>query len=87
MSAEVHKTGDGSPNGDHVSIRLVEKLAEARNLDPRDLPPLGRTIDLEALDTFIESAQSELTIEFSIQGHAVTVTGDGVITLDPLSRS
>lgn len=52
------------------------------NRDSRDLPPLGQAIDLEALDTLIESGSSTLTVTFTVHGYDVTVTGNGSVVLD-----
>lgn len=69
-------------SADRVSIRLVEQLADAEGLDPRDLPPLGQAIDLEALDTLIESTTSTLTVTFSVNGYDALVTSKGSVVLD-----
>lgn len=51
-------------------------VAEAKESDPLALPPLGETIDPDALDAIISSAASpgELTVEFEYAGCSVTVT-------------
>lgn len=69
-------------SADRVSIRLVEQLADAEGLDPSDLPPLGQAIDLEALDTLIESTTSTLTVTFSVNGYDALVTSKGSVVLD-----
>lgn len=67
---------------DQVSLRLIEQIADVENRDPRDLPPLGQAIDLEALDTLIESGSSTLTVTFTVHGYDVIVTGNGSVVLD-----
>lgn len=69
-----------------VSDRLIEKLADARGIDPMELPPLGRAIDLEALDRLVDSANSALAVSFSVDGHDVTVGADGTVVLDSPSE-
>ncbi|WP_157078462.1 HalOD1 output domain-containing protein [Halalkalicoccus paucihalophilus] len=70
-----------SDNINSVSIEVVEQLAAAENTDPRDFPPLFPIIDLEALDRLIESGPSNVMVCFSIDGHEITVTGDGTVEL------
>lgn len=69
-------------SADQVSLRLIEQIADVENRDPRDLPPLGQAIDLEALDTLIESGSSTLTVTFTVHGYDVIVTGNGSVVLD-----
>ena len=82
MSIEKYNSGNRSGSSNPVSIRLIELLADAEDVDPRDLPPLGRTIDLEALNSLIESASSDLMVIFSVKGYDVIVTGNGSVVLD-----
>jgi hypothetical protein len=85
MAVETQETSSASGEADPVSIRVVERLADAEGLDPKDLPPLARTVDLEALDSLIESAASDTTVSFSVDGYEVTVDGEGTVSLDPSS--
>lgn len=71
-----------SGSDDHVALQVVEQLALAEGLDPSDLPPLFPVIDLEALDTFIESAPPDTTVSFSVKGYDIEVSGDGTVSLD-----
>lgn len=87
MAIKYQKVANASGMGDPVSIRVVNQLADAQGLDPKDLPPLTHTIDLEALDTLIDSVPSDATVSFSVDGYDVTVTGDGTVNLDSLPDS
>lgn len=87
MAVKYQKVANASGMGDSVSIRVVNQLADAQGLDPKDLPPLTHTIDLEALDTLIDSVPSDATVSFSVDGYDVTVTGDGTVNLDSLPDS
>lgn len=72
-------------SADRASLRLIELVADIEQVDPGDLPPIGRTIDLEALDTLIESANDTLTVTFTVHGYDVIVTGNGSVVLDSTS--
>ncbi|WP_155828799.1 HalOD1 output domain-containing protein [Halalkalicoccus jeotgali] len=80
---ENYEDTDGSANSASVSIEVVEQLAAAENTDPRDLPPLFPIIDLELLDTLIESGSSNIMVCFSANGHNITVVGDGTVNITP----
>jgi hypothetical protein len=59
-------------------------VAEAKGVEPLDLPPLARVIDSESLNTFVAQSSDEVT--FSIQceyaGCRVTIT-ETEISIDP----
>lgn len=76
-----------SSTDDPVSIQIVKQLADVQGLDPRDLSPLTHTIDPEALDTLIESAASDPTVLFLVNGYDVTVTSNGIVSLDASTDS
>lgn len=82
MSTENSATTSVFESADRVSLRLIEQIADVENRDSRDLPPLGQAIDLEALDTLIESGSSTLTVTFTVHGYDVIVTGNGSVVLD-----
>jgi hypothetical protein len=82
MSVKSQQIANTSGTDDPASIQVVYQLADAQGLDPKDLPPLTRTIDLEALDNFIDSAPSDATVSFSVDGFNITVLGDGTVRLD-----
>lgn len=73
-------------SADRVSHRLIELIADVEQVDPGDLSPISRTIDLEALDTLIESANDALTVKFTVHGYDVIVTGNGSVVLDSTSN-
>lgn len=82
MSIENRTAANVFDSADRVSLRLIEQIADVEHCDPRDLPPLGQAIDLEALDTLIESGSSTLTVTFTVHGYEVIVTGNGSVVLD-----
>ena len=63
-------------------------VAEAKGVDPLDLPPVAQVIDGESLDKFV--AQSSDNLTFSIQceyaGCRVTIT-ETEVSIDPKEDS
>lgn len=80
MSAEDTEVANTGTGENRVAIRVIEELARTQGVDPLDLPPLFERIDLEALDDFVTSADSDATVVVSIDGHRVTITGGGDVT-------
>ena len=71
-----------------ISLRVVESLAAAREIEPLDMdPPLFDVIDPEALDRLFRS-DAECRVTFEYEGHEVVVRNDGRISIDgtPFSR-
>lgn len=65
---------------------VVERIAAAEGVDPLDLqPPLFDAIDTEALDTLINSANSQTSVQFVYQGYTISVDGDCNVELEPVS--
>lgn len=73
-------------NGDGwISDQIVEAIAEYENEDPRDLPPLSKSINPAALDTAFESIDEDTTmagcITFSYYGYTVLVQSTGQVLI------
>lgn len=86
MGTKNRTTTNVFDSADRASLRLIEQVADVEQVDPGDLPPIGRTIDLEALDTLIESANDTLTVTFTVHGYDVIMTGNGSVVLDSTSN-
>ena len=71
-----------------LSRTVYGAVAEAKGVDPLDLPPLAQAIDGESLDKFV--AQSSDKVTFSIQcryaGCRVTIT-ETEVSIDPKEDS
>ncbi|PSQ17146.1 hypothetical protein BRD00_08970 [Halobacteriales archaeon QS_8_69_26] len=71
-----------------LSRTVYGAVAEAKGVDPLDLPPLAQVIDGESLDKFV--AQSSDNLTFSVQceyaGCRVTIT-ETEISIDPKEDS
>lgn len=71
------------PTGDDLVVDIVDALAAAKDVDPtaEDLQLAGQ-IDLDAIvGLYTGHHPDDLTVEFTVDGHAVTVRGDGQVTV------
>lgn len=68
-----------------LAIRVVRSVAIASDQEPIGLPPLGETIDAEALESLIDSSMSyhdaSLEVVFEYAGYLVRVHDHGTISL------
>jgi hypothetical protein len=71
-----------------VGTTIVERIAALEGIDPLDLTvPLYDVIDPEALDSLVTANRegdtpNTLRIQFTYNGHVVTVDGSGEIDID-----
>lgn len=80
-------TGEHDPHP--ISRRVVEAVADEREMDPLELEPLYRVVDPECLDGIFRggpslAGQDAHRIEFTFGGCRVTVTGDGSVAVSPI---
>lgn len=65
-------------DGDTFVCELVTLVAEVRDVDPTDLPPLAEEIDPEAVQATLQSGTADTTkVGFEYAGCEVLVTGAG----------
>lgn len=66
--------------GSLASRAIYLAVAEVRGCDPLDLPPLGRTIDTDGVNSLVQSTKdtSNLEMSFEYAGCPVTVTNDEI---------
>ena len=59
-----------------LSRTIYGAVAEAKGVDPLDLPPLARAIDCDSLDKFVAQSSDNATfsIQFEYAGCRVTIT-------------
>lgn len=75
------QSGDGN-----VSERVVAAVADARDVDPLELPPLFNVVNPDALDQLFtyghsdEAGVSEQVV-FTFAGYKVVVQSDGEVTV------
>lgn len=73
-------------SGEQVVSEIIERIAEIEGSDPLDLtPPLAESIDPDALEKLVGSADETVEIKFAYYGYTVTVYGNGDFCLVPLS--
>jgi len=59
---------------------IVEAVVEASDLAADDVDELGTYVDVDDLAAVVDGTEEALT--FTVEGHDVTVTGDGEIRVE-----
>lgn len=76
---------DGEEFDESVSMAVVEAVAERRNVDQTELPPLYEWIDPNALDALFERTRTRGTrsgrITFTYDGHRITVERENGVSI------
>lgn len=65
-----------------VTTAVVGAVADAKAVDPLDLPPLYEAVDPDALGDLVGGAAGGARIEFAYAGCRVVVRGDGTVAVD-----
>lgn len=73
---------------EQASIKVVCAVADAKNVDPIDLPPLYSVIDPDALDQLFQSkfpnrASGTVKVQFTFAGCDVVVDSENQVTVTP----
>lgn len=75
---------------DPINTRIVMAVAEAKGVDPLDLPSLHDCIDPDAIEAFFgtdqngaEANESVSELRFSYAGQEVSVRPGGQVTVGP----
>ncbi|WP_226005977.1 HalOD1 output domain-containing protein [Natrinema salinisoli] len=63
------------------AMKIVQKVSRAKGVDIVDLEPLYDTVDGDALDSLLRTADQDVEVTFQYAGYTVTVRGDGQISL------
>ncbi|WP_435365837.1 HalOD1 output domain-containing protein [Haloarchaeobius sp. DYHT-AS-18] len=70
-------------------VDIVLAVAEFRDVDPLELPPIGEVIDTDALEKVLDTEPDDTAFDVSVAfGYAdcfVTVYSDGTIDVDSVS--
>ena len=77
-------SGSGWDDHGDLCVSIVEGVCDATDRVPADLPPLQRSVDVDAIGTLVSvDAPSSLRVEFDYAGAAVTVDRTGVNVTGP----
>lgn len=67
-----------------VSLAVVDAVSAVTGVRPTRLPPLAESIETDALDTLFSAPvdlAAKRTLTFCYAGCAVSITGDGTLTI------
>lgn len=72
--------------GESISLKVVEEVADREGTDPTELhPPLHTVVDTDALDTLFRSTsgttRADGTVEFRYRGYTIRVDGSGKVEI------
>ncbi|WP_459191368.1 HalOD1 output domain-containing protein [Halosimplex sp. J119] len=86
-SARTYEVDVESVASESASAAVYRAVAAVADRKPENLEPLGRTIDVDALDALLDGpgAETACRVTFRYQGYAVEVVADETIRLTPLS--
>ncbi|MBX0324687.1 hypothetical protein EGH21_16800 [Halomicroarcula sp. F13] len=68
------------------SEAVCRAIGVAMNSDPTEIGPLYETVDLEAIDGLLRSAEDDIELSFTHAGLLVVVRGCGEIVVDPVEN-
>ena len=60
---------------------VVRLCSVARDCEPTALAPLSETVDADALNTLLQSTETEFSIQFRYAGLLVRLRSDGLVTV------
>ena len=69
------------PNTDRILLDLLEGIAEVREEDLIELPPLGDLLDYDALEQFLTSTNVPTTVTLEVYECRVQIDGDGTVSV------
>ncbi|TKX79085.1 hypothetical protein EXE53_17720 [Halorubrum sp. SD626R] len=70
---------DNWTDRDQPSMMIVEAVAAATNRPTTELPPLQKTLDVDALNTLLNGQPSSVTVSFRYADTTVSVSENGSI--------
>lgn len=77
--------------GRSVFVTIVQEVAEIRDLDPLEMPPMAEVIDLDALDRLFDrectdGRNGQPRLEFRYAGCTVSVDATEGVDVQPIER-
>lgn len=64
-----------------LGVAISEAVATVTGRDPCEGPPLQRVVDVDALQTLVDTGRPDLRASFDFEDVRVTVHGDGRIAI------
>jgi len=64
-----------------LGVAIPEAVATVTGRDPCEGPPLQRVVDVDALETLVDTGRADLRTSFDVEDVRVTVHGDGRIAI------
>lgn len=85
MSTE---NGSRDAGGASIAMTVIQEVAEAEGVGPRELPPLQESIDADALERLFSRTSTDdepavIEVTFRYCGYTVSVTSDGAVEVVP----
>lgn len=76
-----------SQHDEELATTIVTAVADARGVDPLDLPPLYDEVDLDAIDRLFQSndRDAELSVSVEVAGCEVTIREGPTVTAHRLT--
>lgn len=68
------------------SEAVCRSIGVAMNSDPTEIGPLYETVDLEAVDELLLSAEDDIELSFTHIGLLVVVRGNGEVVVEPVEN-
>lgn len=66
-----------------VTTEVVEEVAEERDMDETELPPLAHAINTDALEKLFDPNAASGVVTFEYAGVTVQVDDEGVVDVHP----
>lgn len=64
-----------------LTASIVSAVSEAKGVDPLSPPPLGGTVDIGALQTFVDGVDDSMSLSFTYHRLRVSVRDDGSVAV------
>lgn len=82
---DISLSASANPSTEPVSTTVITAIADTKDVDPTELPPLYYAIDPDALDQVFQShvQSGPVQVQFTFAGCDVTVTSDSQVTVTP----
>lgn len=79
----IPRVQDGGSDEEHIEpvSKVVETVAQAKGVDPRDLAPLANELDTDALNMLLTLSDGVVEVSFAYEGYTITVRSTGRVGL------